>query len=46
MKYFLCAWTIGGIQQPSHFAQPFAELVQPPTSLMAFVWVTCLRNLL
>jgi hypothetical protein len=46
MKYFLYAGTIGGIEQPSHFAQPFTEPVQPPTSLMTFVWVPCLRNLL
>jgi hypothetical protein len=46
MQSLLYAGTIGGIKQPSRFAQPFAEQVQPPTSLMTFVLETCLRNLL
>ena len=34
MQSLLCAGSIGGIEQPSRFVQPFAEPVQMPTSLM------------
>jgi hypothetical protein len=34
MQSLLCAGSIGGVEQPSRFVQPFAELVQMPTSLM------------
>jgi hypothetical protein len=40
MQSLLCAKSIDNIKQPSWFAQPFAKLVQPPTSLMRLVWET------
>jgi hypothetical protein len=36
MQSLLYAESIGGIKQPSWFAQPFAEPVQLATSLMFF----------
>jgi hypothetical protein len=36
MQYLLYARAICGIQQPSWIAQPIAEPVQSPTSLMFF----------
>jgi hypothetical protein len=47
MQYLLCAGTISSIEQPSWIAQPFAELVQPPTTLRYFVdMILCLLVLL
>jgi hypothetical protein len=34
MQSLICVGTISSIEQPSHFAQPIADLVQPATSLM------------
>jgi hypothetical protein len=47
MQYLLCAGIINGIEQPSWIIQPFAELVQLPTSLRYFVdMILCLLVLL